>query len=270
MQTGRQLHHLFAMILLMCQPSAPELLWNTHKSALCEDLLYYAQQLSPFLTVILNNEIENEALNQIEHYLQSNNTSLKNFPHMPIPSAQEIYSYLPNNNSNQLINEERSYNTSQLAEQVHQNIPLLNQEQHQIYDKVMQAVNNNEGSCFFIDGPAGTGKTFLYNTLLAKIRLHSDIAIAVASSGIAASLISGGRTAHSRFKIPLKIDEFSTCNISRNSQLARLINTAKLFVWDEAPMMHKFVFEAVDRTFRDITQVDKPFGGKVFVFGGDF
>jgi hypothetical protein len=42
----------------------------------------------------------------------------------------------------------------------------------------------------------------------------------------------------------------------------------RLFIWDEAPMMHKFAFEAVDRTFRDITQVDKPFGGKIFVFGG--
>jgi len=45
---------------------------------------------------------------------------------------------------------------------------------------------------------------------------------------------------------------------------------AKLFIWDEAPIMHKFAFEAVDRTFHDITQVDKPFGGKIFVFGGDF
>ena len=98
----------------------------------------------------------------------------------------------------------------------------------------MQAVNNGSGY-FFIDGPAGTGKTFLYNTLLANIRLHGDIAIAVASSGIAALLISDGRTAHSRFKIPLKVDEFSTCNISCNSQLARLINAAKLFIWDEAP-----------------------------------
>ena len=35
-------------------------------------------------------------------------------------------------------------------------------------------------------------------------------------------------------------------------------------------MIHKFAFEALNRTFRDITQVDKPFGGKVFVFGGDF
>ncbi|PKY57229.1 hypothetical protein RhiirA4_283232, partial [Rhizophagus irregularis] len=83
-----------------------------------------------------------------------------------------------------------------------------------IYEEVMQAVNDKYGH-FFIDGPAGTGKTFLYNTLLATIRLHGDIAIAVASSGIAALLLSGGRTAHSRFKIPLKIDEFSTCNISR-------------------------------------------------------
>ena len=44
----------------------------------------------------------------------------------------------------------------------------------------------------------------------------------------------------------------------------------KLFIWNESPMVHKFAFKAVDRTFRDITQVDKPFGGKIFVFGGDF
>jgi hypothetical protein len=92
----------------------------------------------------------------------------------------------------------------------------------------------------------------------------------VASSGIAALLIDGGRTAHSRFKIPIKLNETSTCNISRGSKEAYLINTTKLFIWDEAPMMHKFAFEAVDRTFRDITQIDQPFGGKIFIFGGDF
>jgi hypothetical protein len=31
--------------------------------------------------------------------------------------------------------------------------------------------------------------------------------------------------------------------------LACLINIAKLFIWDEAPMMYKFVFEAVDWTW---------------------
>src|SRR5438309_1554997 len=78
------------------------------------------------------------------------------------------------------------------------------------------------------------------------------------------------RMAHSQFRIPLKLNELSTCNISRRSKEAHLINAAKLFIWDETLMLHKFAFEAVDRTFRDITCVDKPFGRKVFVFGGDF
>jgi len=110
----------------------------------------------------------------------------------------------------------------------------------------------------------------LYNTILAKVRLYGEIALPIASSGIAALLIDGGRTAHSRLKIPIKLNETSTCNISRGSKEAHLISMTKLFIWDEAPMVHKFAFEAVDRTFRDITQVDKPFGGKIFVFGGDF
>jgi hypothetical protein len=133
----------------------------------------------------------------------------------------------------------------------------------------MEAVALGDG-CFFIDGPGGTGKTFLYNILLSAVRSSGEIAVAVASSGIAALLIMGGKTAYSRFKILLKLNESSTCNISRGSKDARLINLAKLFIWDEVPILYKFAFEALDRTFCDITQVDKPFRGKVFVFGGDF
>ena len=114
MQTGRQLRHLFAMILLTCQPLMPEVLWNTHKLALCEDLLHYAQKHSPDQTVALNCAIENEALTQIEYYLHANDTSLENFPHMPIPSAQNTsYSYFANNDLDRLIVEDRSYNTLQ-------------------------------------------------------------------------------------------------------------------------------------------------------------
>ena len=53
---------------------------------------------------------------------------------------------------------------------------------------------------FFIDGPGGTGKTFVYNTLLSYVRSKGDITFAVASSRIAALLLNGGRTAHSRLK----------------------------------------------------------------------
>ena len=45
---------------------------------------------------------------------------------------------------------------------------------------------------------------------------------------------------------------------------------AKIIVWDEAPMSHKHQMEALDRTLRDITGSDMPFGGKVIVLSGDF
>ena len=58
--------------------------------------------------------------------------------------------------------------------------------------------------------------------------------------------------------------------------MARLIQEASLIIWDEAPMVSRHAFEAVDRTFRDILKntkhclEDKVFDGKLFVLGGDF
>uniref|UniRef100_H3G651 ATP-dependent DNA helicase n=1 Tax=Phytophthora ramorum TaxID=164328 RepID=H3G651_PHYRM len=124
---------------------------------------------------------------------------------------------------------------------------------------------------FFVDGPGGTGKSTLLRNILAKVRLSGKIAIAVASSGIASLLLMGGRTAHSTFKIPLKIDGESTCNMNKRSQVTELMRKASLIVWDEAPMAHRHAFEAVDRTLRDVLDNEaEPFGGKVVVLSGDF
>jgi hypothetical protein len=51
---------------------------------------------------------------------------------------------------------------------------------------------------------------------------------------------------------------------------------SKLIIWDEAAIMHRYCFEAFDRTIRDILfydgvdNTDKPFGGVSLVLGGDF
>ena len=58
---------------------------------------------------------------------------------------------------------------------------------------------------YFLDAPGGTGKTFLINLLLAKVRFDKKNALAVASSGIAATHLEGGRTAHSTLKLPMEI-----------------------------------------------------------------
>ena len=73
---------------------------------------------------------------------------------------------------------------------------------------------------FFVDGPGGTGKTYLYKALLAKVRSLGEIAIATATSGIAASIMPGGRTAHSRFKILIKLGDNYICNFTMQSGTA--------------------------------------------------
>jgi len=98
----------------------------------------------------------------------------------------------------------------------------------------------------------------------------------VTSSGIASLLLPGGKITHCTFRIPLLMNDESTCNIPQGSLHAKLLIANNLIIWDEAPMMNKMCFEAFDRTLRDIMKnVDdannvKPFGGKVVVLEGEF
>jgi len=97
----------------------------------------------------------------------------------------------------------------------------------------------------------------------------------VASSGVASLLLPNGCTAHSRFRIPIDLDELSICDIKRGTKLADLIVKTDLIIWDEALMTNRQCFEALDRSLRDIlsekqTELENmPFGGKVVVLGGD-
>ncbi|XVE95491.1 hypothetical protein REPUB_Repub02eG0102300 [Reevesia pubescens] len=105
---------------------------------------------------------------------------------------------------------------------------------------------------FFIYGHGGTSKTYLWRSLITAIHSTGQIVLVLALLGIASLLLPGGRTTYSRFKIPLSIDDSSTCAISKGTQLAKLIQSYKLIFWDEAPMIHQNCFEALDKTFRDI------------------
>ncbi|XP_019159998.1 PREDICTED: uncharacterized protein LOC109156599 [Ipomoea nil] len=133
--------------------------------------------------------------------------------------------------------------------------------------KSMEVLLHDEEPCVAL--------TFLWRALSSALRSKREIVLNVASSGIASLLLPGGRTAHSRFAIQISVNEDSTCNISHGSPLAELIIKSKLIIWDEAPMMHKFCFEALDRTMRDLLCCKNPssyemtFGGKIVVFGGD-
>ncbi|KAK1612070.1 hypothetical protein QYE76_035743 [Lolium multiflorum] len=104
---------------------------------------------------------------------------------------------------------------------------------------------------------------------------YKRIVLTVASSGVASLLLPGGRTAHSRFKIPIDLDNNGVCDIRRGTMLSSLIEAVSLIIWDEALMTHRKCFEALDRSLRDVLSAndpllaDEPFGGKVVVLGGD-
>lgn len=86
-----------------------------------------------------------------------------------------------------------------------------------MYNAILESVSSGEGGLFFVAGSGGCGKTYLWRTLICKLRSEGKIVIPVATSGIAATLMPGGRTAHSRFKIPIILDEFSLCSISHRA-----------------------------------------------------
>lgn len=123
---------------------------------------------------------------------------------------------------------------------------------------------------FFLNGLGDTGKTKLQNTVLGHLRSKGRIALAVASSGIASTLLEGGQTAHSRFKIPLDADASSTCAVKKHSDLAELLRKTALIFWDEAPMQNQYDMEAVDCLLQDLCNNKNPFAGKVICFCGDF
>ncbi|XP_074364747.1 uncharacterized protein LOC141705758 [Apium graveolens] len=208
---------------------------------------------------------------EIDDLLRSIGNSLKKYDQLPQPPN----SYL-NNGANNLIIEETSYGISTMDSEHRKLLCDCTEEQRKVYDAVLESVESGSGGLFFVYGSGGCGKTFLWRTLICKLRSLGKIVLPVASSGIAATLMSGGQTGHSRFKIPIVLDEFSTCNISHNSDIAQLIKQTNLIIWDEAPMQHRYAFECLDRSLKDIMKAidpacyKMPFGGITVVLGGDF
>ncbi|XP_022722232.1 ATP-dependent DNA helicase PIF4-like [Durio zibethinus] len=199
--------------------------------------------------------------------MNKNGRSLREFKSLPFPDISLI-----NMCRNTLIMDELRYDRESLKNEHLSLYSGLNIEQKVVYTAILEAVYSDYGRFFFVYGSGGTGKTYLWRTVIARLRSEGKIVLAVASSGIAALLLPGGRTAHSRFKLR----ESSCCDINQGTQLAELICKSSLIIWDEAPMAHRNAFEALDGSLRDILRfhapnsTNKSFGGKTVALGGDF
>nr|KAJ0210749.1 hypothetical protein LSAT_V11C400209270 [Lactuca sativa] len=249
-----ELRRLFATLLVYTTPNNPLQLWVSFEDSMLEDLIQCDQYT--------RKEATRCAFQQVNAFLQSIGRQLNEFDVLP-----PDFSYDDLEDERREIRAEKSI---VVCEADLQAIHNLNEKQKVAFDKIIGAVDCKKSGAFFVDGPGGTGKTFLYRALLAKIRSEGQIALATATLGIAASLLPGGRTAHSRFKIPLDLSDGMHCRISKQCSLANLIKSSKLIIWDEAPMAKRSAIEALDGLLQDLMDSSEIFGGKVVVLGGDF
>ncbi|XP_050211524.1 uncharacterized protein LOC126661705 [Mercurialis annua] len=252
--------------------SNPGELWQSNREILADGILHRLQRRPHCINVhITEDEVYNYALIDIEQCLKELGKSIRDYDEIPMPDTSSS-----RNINNTLLLQEMNYDIRQENALNDQYQSELNADQQAIYDTVINYVKEKKGKLIFVYGHGGTGKTFLWRAIIHRIRCESKIVLPVATSGIAALLLPGGRTAHSRFHIPLEINSESVCDIKQGTQLADLIQNTDLIIWDEAPMTHKFCFEALDRSLRDILKfknsdaINEPFGGMTVVLGGDF
>ncbi|UYV62971.1 hypothetical protein LAZ67_2002684, partial [Cordylochernes scorpioides] len=261
-----QIRELFAILLTTCNPSNPQNLWEKYRESMSEDVLIKARRANPTLDINFSSDIFNEALLLLQNKCLAIND--RTLSQLGLQSPERCQPTILNRE----LMREKNYNIEQLRRFVDSKKPLLVEDQREAYNSIMDCINKQQGGIIFLDAPGGTGKTFLINLLLAEVRSKNAIALAIASSGIAATLIAGGRTAHSMLKLPLNIanEQYPTCNISSTSGQAQVLKSCIIIVWDECTMAHKHSLEALDRTLRNLKGNNKLMGGILLLLAGDF
>ncbi|KAF7127851.1 hypothetical protein RHSIM_Rhsim11G0017500 [Rhododendron simsii] len=190
MKTGYQLRRLFSIIVTQCSPLQPYALWKQFSLHICDDRAYKIHMLFG-ISNPTEAQVEDYGVYLLNQLLQESGKTLFDFPPMPHPSG--------NWNAvvgNRLILEHRQLRFEDQQTNAQNQIDSLNNAQRTALSVIIGSVFGNEGTIFFVNGGARTGKTFLYNMIALKCCSLDHIVVTVASSGIASLLLSGGRMAH--------------------------------------------------------------------------
>ena len=268
------IRELFVSILLFCEPADPRGLFEKYWSGMGEDLKHALERNRIDTTEVTDDVVRTRVLMDIHDRMASHGKTLEQFGMPEIePELRNIVIRFDNTlrlaRLPREIREELSYDADAEKERAETSMGSLTDDQRLIVAAIKEAVDEATPKAVVVQAIAGAGKTFVLNTLLSYVRGKGEVALAAATSGIAATLLQGGRTAHSRFGIPTDVKSNTFSNFSAQSASAQLFRRARLIVWDEAPMAHKHMLDCLDRSLRDLFGCEEPFGGKVIVLTGD-
>jgi hypothetical protein len=162
----------------------------------------------------------------------------------------------------------------------------LNPSQKAVVDRILQMHDNLHngtahafgeviGHNFLLSGAAGTGKTYTLNTLTKMCRALRIPVFASASTGIAATRLTGATTAHSLFGIPIteKHSPKPSSSVTGDSYKGRLLKKVRIFIIDEIGMLPVDVIKAIDKLLCFLHNVSvsefTQFGNTIIIFTGD-
>jgi hypothetical protein len=133
--TAKQILLLFAIVLTTCFPIRAETLGYNHKDSMTDDILHQHRTRCNDLTIVHSDAMYNEALIAIEDlYIITANLPLRHFGmHSLNRNASDLI--------NTELNRELQYNIVEMAAIVARNVPLMNEEQRKIYDRITLAVS---------------------------------------------------------------------------------------------------------------------------------
>ncbi|XP_066962935.1 uncharacterized protein [Macrobrachium rosenbergii] len=203
--------------------SNPLQLWERATS---EDVLHYARRDNSTLTIDFCNTIYKRSLWELERvYLAVWGKTLKTYglpsppddPHTTDQLCQEILC-------------EASSIPDDLAQLVVGKEPLLMSDQQRAYDAILNHINGQMGGLIFLE------KRTSIISYWPKM--------ALASSGISATLLDRGHTAHSALKLPLNLvlcTQAPVCDISKGTGGIEVFQQCILVVWDECTTANKQV-----------------------------
>ncbi|GJY57126.1 ATP-dependent DNA helicase PIF1-like protein [Tanacetum coccineum] len=170
---------VFLEEMVIDEDGRPLQLWEENWTALSEDILHKKRILYRYPALQLTDaQIRNYCLLEIQKLLNRLGISLAEFQDLPRPNPR-----LLTNLDNRLIWEALDFDVNKSRAEHAQLHLLLNSKQRMVYDKVIESVYSDSGQFYFIHGPGGTGKTFVYKTIIARLRSSQKIVLAVASSG---------------------------------------------------------------------------------------
>lgn len=206
----KQLRLLFTTLILNSPTQNIPELYNNYKQFMMED----------FIILYDSKTSEDQLLYELEDALRTENKSLNYFK-LPEPESPRIQPSL-NNNIEQLKDLSKLHRST------------FNTEQQYAFDCINGAIyNDHKQKLFYIDGPGGSGKTYLYNSIIEYVLGKNDSVVVCASTGIAGTLLINGTTFHSAFKLFPPITSESVCYVKYNTEEATHIISSKLIIIDE-------------------------------------